>query len=414
MSSPTGAGGHLAPHLEPVAVGLVDELEQAAPVAAGGLAGPLQGGDRQRPAGDLGHGPQQAELGVDVVEVGDGLEDALADGAHGPGDAEQLVGPCGEAGRHAAVGGLVGDGARRGEAEGAGLDALGHQAAHLGDLVGGGGFGVVGAAVAHHVAAQGAMGHLGAHVDGLGRRGEGVEVLGEALPLPADALVQGGAGDVLDALHERHQPLVAVGAHGGEAHPAVAHDHGGDPVPRRGADRGVPGGLTVVVGVDVDPAGGDDEPVGVELLPAAALDPAHLGDASVGHGHVALPARRPRAVDDGPAPDHQIVLGHVPLLVPVAAGVRCEADGTAGGPAGAPPQRGRAVVGRTGAGRTGPGGPGAAGGPHGHRAGRWPAPSDGSRVSRAGRWRRSRRPPAAPGSGAGPRRRRSSRGRRGR
>ena len=70
---------------------------------------------------------------------------------------------------------------------------------------------MVGAPVAHDVAAQGGVGDLGADVDGVGHAGDHVEVFGEALPAPGDALVQGGAGDVLDALHEIDQPLVLVG-----------------------------------------------------------------------------------------------------------------------------------------------------------------------------------------------------------
>ena len=41
---------------------------------------------------------------------------------------------------------------------------------------------------------------------------EGVEVLGEGLPVPAQPLVQSGAGDVLDTLHHLDQPVVAVRA----------------------------------------------------------------------------------------------------------------------------------------------------------------------------------------------------------
>ncbi len=40
--------------------------------------------------------------------------------------------------------------------------------------------------------------------------GEGVEVLGEGLPLPRDALGQGRAGDVLDALHQADEPVMTV------------------------------------------------------------------------------------------------------------------------------------------------------------------------------------------------------------
>ena len=88
------------------------------------------------PAADLGHGPQQGELGFEVVEVGDDLEDALARRADGPGDAEQLVARRREARGVPPVGRLVGHGPRRAESEGAGLDGLGGQPAHAVDLGG--------------------------------------------------------------------------------------------------------------------------------------------------------------------------------------------------------------------------------------------------------------------------------------
>ena len=64
-------------------------------------------------------------------------------------------------------------------------------------------------------------------------------------------------GDVLHALHQLDEPLVAVGGRRREADAAVAHHHGGDAVPRARRDPRVPGDLGVVVGVDVDPPGRD-------------------------------------------------------------------------------------------------------------------------------------------------------------
>ncbi len=105
---------------------------------------------------------------------------------------------------------------------------------HLGDLVGVG-LALVGA-LAHHVGAQGGVRHLGGDVDGTRRLVERVEVLGEALPVPVDALVQRGAGDVLHALHQLDQEVLGAGAHRREADAAVAHDDGGDAVPARRGD----------------------------------------------------------------------------------------------------------------------------------------------------------------------------------
>ena len=138
----------------------------------------------------------------------------------------------------------------------------------------GGGRLVAGAALAHHVAAHRAVGHLGAEVHHVarGRRGAS-RYSGKRLPAPLDAGGQRGAGDVLDALHQPDQPLVPIGRDRREADAAVAHHHGGDAVPARRRELRVPGGLAVVVGVDVDEAGRDERAVGVDLARARRRRP---------------------------------------------------------------------------------------------------------------------------------------------
>ena len=89
-------------------------------------------------------------------------------------------------------------------------DALADDVGHRGDVLGRGGI-VLGSPVAHHVGADGAVGDLGPDVHRELERVQVVQVLGEALPLPGDALGEGGAGDVLDALHQADEPVVAVG-----------------------------------------------------------------------------------------------------------------------------------------------------------------------------------------------------------
>ncbi len=225
-------------------------------------------------------------------------------------DADQLVGGRRQARRRSPVCRPVRHGPRGREAEGARLDGLRGQPPHLPDLPGRGPRFVVRSPVAHHVPSQRRVGDLRRDVDRVRRRLQGVEVLGEGLPLPPDALVQRGAGDVLHALHERDQPLPLVRPDRGKAHAAVAHHHGRDTLPRRRRDQRVPGGLPVVVRVDVDPAGRHQEPVGVELVPAGCRQRADLGDAPVVDGHVGAAQGGPRAVGHGPAPDHDLVARH--------------------------------------------------------------------------------------------------------
>ena len=68
------------------------------------------------------------------------------------------------------------------------------------------------------------MRDLGTDVEHVLAPVERVEVLGERLPLPLDALGERGAGDVLDAFHQLDQPFVPVGRRRSEADAAVAHD----------------------------------------------------------------------------------------------------------------------------------------------------------------------------------------------
>ncbi len=92
--------------------------------------------------------------------------------------------------------------------ERAGLDGLLDDARHGRDVVPGGLL-VAGAAVAHRVPANSAVGDLRAEVDCEITLLDGVEVLGEAFPLPCDAFGQGAARNVLDALHQLDEPLFA-------------------------------------------------------------------------------------------------------------------------------------------------------------------------------------------------------------
>ena len=136
---------------------------------------------------------------------------------------------------------------------------------HRVDVVAGG---VVVRALTHHVGAQRGVRHVRADVERARHALERVEVLGERLPVPLDALVERGAGDVLDALHQLDELLRAVGAHRREADAAVPEDRGGHAVPARRREVRVPGGLAVEVGVHVDEPGRDEQTVGVELATA--------------------------------------------------------------------------------------------------------------------------------------------------
>ena len=107
------------------------------------------------------------------------------------------------------------------------------------------------------------MGDLHADVHDALLARENIHVFRERAPAPREPLAHGTAGDVLHALHQLDQPVVAFLVRGREPHAAVAHHRGGNAVPAAGGEPRVPRGLRVVVGVDVHPAGGEQQTVSV-------------------------------------------------------------------------------------------------------------------------------------------------------
>ena len=296
-----GTAGDLGADVHALLAGLLGDVEHL--VALVGTRRGRHEGDGQ--AGLLHEALDPGPLVVVAEVVGDHLEDAVGQPLHGQAQGQHLVRAREGARNVDAVDVLVQQGPGGGEAQGAGGDAFPDNSGHLGDLAGV--RLVVGvAAVAQDVGANRAVGHVDAHVDGPGLGLQGVEVFREGLPLPVDALGEGGAGDVLHPLHELDEEVLLARADRREADAAVAHDGGGHAVPAGGGHDGIPGGLAIVVGVDVHPAGGDDEPVGVDLAPGRALDLANGDDAVALDSDVPDDGRRARSVHDGSAPDDQV------------------------------------------------------------------------------------------------------------
>ena len=118
--------------------------------------------------------------------------------------------------------------------------------------------------------------------------------------------MQHRAGQVFHALHQFHQEVVVGGAHGCETNAAVAGHHRGHTVIRRRLQPVVPGGLAVVVGVNVDEAGRHQRTIGIEFACAAAADIADFHDHAVTDGHVGRALRCACAVDDAAAADDDV------------------------------------------------------------------------------------------------------------
>ena len=164
-------------------------------------------------------------------------------------------------------------------------------------------------AVAHHVDAQRQVRDLRGDVDRARAALQLVHELREGFPLPVQAGGQHRVGNFLDALHQVHQRAVMFLLHRREADAAVAEHHRGDAVPARRREQRVPHRLPVVVRVHVDPAGRDQEPIGIDVALGRALLAADRRDAAVRDRNVAGKGRLSGAIDDGAAANDDVVHG---------------------------------------------------------------------------------------------------------
>ena len=115
-------------------------------------------------------------------------------------------------------------------------------------------------------------------------------------------------------------------AHRREADAAIAEQDRRDAMPRRRRQHRVPGRLAVVMGVDIDPAGRDQQAVRVDLAlrrPGLAAD---RGDPAAIDRNVAGKGFAPGAVDDGAAANDDVVHGFRPEHAVAALRAACARD----------------------------------------------------------------------------------------
>ena len=222
---PDGAAEHLRAHQRAVAAGGGGLVELGAPEAGLDVVLSHQEGDGTAGArGNLLH-PGEVARRVDDVLAEQArrhyFHHAVAAGRHRLGEGVQLLERGEGAGHRLPVRCAVHNGSRGCEAEGAGVLGLPHHGGHGGDVLGGGVL-VGHAPLAHDISAQGAMGDLAADIDSETTPVEEVEIFGEGLPAPADALGQSGARDILDPLHHLDEPVVPVRLHRCESDAAIA------------------------------------------------------------------------------------------------------------------------------------------------------------------------------------------------
>ena len=310
------ARGDLRADREAIGDHRVDLAIDAAP-AVGGVVGLLDGEGDAAAAG-LRQAADQLQLGSGEgvvggeISVGDELDHALPGPAQRGGDAEQFGILGSERADVEPVAAAVRVRARGGEAERAGLHRLGGEIGHAVDLACGGAFHVIAAAIAHDIGAQCGVGHVGAEIHRIFALAQGVEIVGEAFPVPRQPLGERRPGNILDAFEQLDQPIVLVGAGGGETNAAIAHRRRGDAVDRGGGEDVIPGDLAVVMGVDVDEARRDGAAIGVERLARGAGDVSDRDDLVVLDRDIAAEARGAGAVDDGAVGDEQVGHGGTP------------------------------------------------------------------------------------------------------
>ncbi len=305
------AAVRLGEHPPALGGGLVEQVELVAPDLRVGCA---EHAERHRHAGvhrqaaqpAVGLGPRLWVACRDLRLVGQ-LEQPDAELAHRGHELLDLR-PLGQARRHGeAVGGEVVGAARRGQADGPGVQGVAQLALHGRQVVGR--RRLLERPRAHDERAQRRVADVRRVVDRLGQSVDRVEVAAVAVPRPRDAGGHGLAGDVLGALQVAHDELALRRRCGRQREAAVAHHHAGDAVVARAAADRVPEHLGVHVRVAVDEAGRDDEAVGVDLTLALLVDPADGGDGAAVDADIGAIARQPRTIDDRSAA-HDEVVGH--------------------------------------------------------------------------------------------------------
>ncbi len=193
------------------------------------------------------------------------LEHAGAELAEHPPDAEQLVLGGERAGHRLAVDGAVGERAAGREAEGPGLDARPDDGGHGLDVLGRGGLVAWRRArpsrsPARRRAGPACRGPSRATVGSRASRNSGK--LSQLHSMPAERAAPGMSSTPSIRPMSHSCRSAATGA---KPTPQLPITDGGDAVPAGRREQLVPGGLAVVVGVDVDEARRDERAVGVDL-----------------------------------------------------------------------------------------------------------------------------------------------------
>src|SRR5262249_22567360 len=145
----------------------------------------------------------------------------------------------------------------------------------------------------------------------LGRALQRVEILGNGFPIPSHPCAHRLNWDRLVARHRQHGAFAILGLDRREPEPAIAEHHRGYAVPSGVSAPRIPANLGVVMGMEIDETGGDDETVSIDRLAGQARhSSAKMGDSAVPDPDVASVARDACSIDNCSAFDVNIEVCH--------------------------------------------------------------------------------------------------------
>ena len=122
------------------------------------------------------------------------------------------------------------------------------------------------------------MRHLRADIDCTRHFFDRVHVFGKALPIPLNTFGERGAGNILDPFHQADQKFFLAGLDGSETDSAISHHQSSDAVPTRRSEVRVPRDLAIIMSMDIDEAGRDEESGRVDFAPTRTSLTADTGD----------------------------------------------------------------------------------------------------------------------------------------
>ena len=162
-------------------------------------------------------------------------------------------------------------------------------------------------ALAHDEDAQRRMGDRRLDVHRVAPRGDAIEVIGKAAPVPVEPGVEDDARDILDPLHHLDELTAVFGPGRREADAAVTRDCGRHSIGEGRVERIIPKILPVIMGVDIDEARGDQRAIGIDRLArGVGHPPADRNDFTVGYGDVTRRSRGAGSIDDRPAANDRV------------------------------------------------------------------------------------------------------------